>query len=246
MNFKFKGALLPFLIFSLILHILLLFKLNIDFNEKIKSDFYEISFQKIIKRNMQKKIHVTNNSSKLKNTKISDKTAKNNIKHRIKKITVTRDIKKQNLKINKQQTKTQTPNINKTTSIIKKQNKTLNRLQSYSQNETTTPPEITNTNKTALFADEVYLDSYKSKIIKIISKHIKYPYIAKKRGYEGLFIFDLKINKFGKLISYKIKSEKGNKILKKTAIKSITSINYPKHDFSMLQVEIPIEFKLKN
>jgi protein TonB len=88
--------------------------------------------------------------------------------------------------------------------------------------------------------------SYKAKVINLISDNIKYPYIAKKRGYEGKFIFELIIDKKGKLIDYKIIEKNGKSVLEKSAIKTITSIKYPNHKSNIVKIKVPIVFKIIN
>jgi protein TonB len=239
MNFKkSKGALLPFLLISILLHALLIKFCKINFNLKTENLFIELQYTKKSKQHTK--------STPLNNTKTKKHSLKINSKHKNKK-------SKNKPKIKKQKAIRKITYNDNTKDKIKKSVKIINNKKFNEQKkETPIVTEISNsqhqksstsknTNKPQ---NNKALSLYRKHIISIISKNIEYPYLAKKRGYEGRFVLELQIDNSGKLITYNIIEAKGKNILKKEIIKTISSIDYPKHNFKNLKIKIPIEFKL--
>ena len=93
------------------------------------------------------------------------------------------------------------------------------------------------------------LNPYLHQIRKEIEKHIHYPLIAQIEGMEGTVYVNFYIASNGKIKDLKIKTSSGSHILDGAAIKSIKSIKEfprPPSEMEMLNITIPITFKLEN
>ncbi|WP_188020398.1 energy transducer TonB [Deferribacter autotrophicus] len=92
--------------------------------------------------------------------------------------------------------------------------------------------------------DPKIISIYRERVIRLISDKIEYPYIARKRGYEGYFLFQLSIDRDGNLVSYEVLKKDGKEILKKAAIKTLKAVRYPSHEYDKIEIKVPVLFKL--
>ena len=234
-NFKLKGTLFPFFAISIIAHLLILSFTHLNINYSVRNNFYNVIFLK--NRHIDGNIKGNEKQSPGKNFKQEATTVKT-MSHPEYSFQAKSQIALKKIK--------NIPKIQKD-SLNKRGLKELAKIKYYQASKSTsisTNKQLTVNNNSDINIKSI--NFYKENIIKLISDKIKYPYIAKKRGYEGSFLFELKIDKSGKLLSYSILKEQGNDILKKAAVKTILSINYPQHNFDKLNLEIPVIFKLIN
>lgn len=95
------------------------------------------------------------------------------------------------------------------------------------------------------------LGQYGSLLGRSIAKHKSYPKIARKRGWQGKVILDLKIDSNGNVLSAKVRDSSGHAVLDKEALKMAKkAAPFPKPPLALqsqsFNITVPVSFKLSN
>lgn len=117
-----------------------------------------------------------------------------------------------------------------------------------SDQDTTKGQESTSTNrgKDAKEEREAYLREKLSVISSIVQKHISYPLIARKMGWEGRVVVCFLLRSDGRVENVHVEKSSGYEILDKNAVSTVQKVSglFPKPPVDVL-VRLPINYKLE-
>ncbi len=110
------------------------------------------------------------------------------------------------------------------------------------------PPKLVKPTQVAIYDA---LGQYSSLLGRSIAKHKYYPKIARKRGWQGKVILDLRIDGSGNILSAKVQDSSGHAILDKEALKMAEkAAPFPKPPLALqsqiFNITVPVSFKLSS